>query len=435
MNFAFQLLMAGIAASPLFLISDTAFIQGIFTAYVAVVLLSTVIAIQPGEAAFVSRLLRPAMALAVVLLIWLTLQILPLPFGGIEHPIWESARTALGKPIWGSITVSPGATLLVFARFLSALGLCLAASAICVDRRRAEIVLLGIATITSLLSCVAIVHNVGGFVFLGEVASTGPRASIAASAVLGTILTTASMLFTFERYETRHGRGDFSYRYFFIVGLTALLGFLLCWMTILLFMPTTVFFAAACGVGAFLLIVCFRRLGFSTHTGLFLAAAAAAVPLIVIVPEIWDKKSDMTLLFTSDAPAPLLALTQRIVNDTGWLGSGAGTFAALLSIYHDVDGVAGASGAPTFAASILIGMGRIWFWLALIDGLAAFVWFLRGALQRGRDSFFVAATTSCTLAMLIEALIDNSLSGTATVIIAAVVLGLGISQRTSRTVR
>lgn len=435
MNFAFLLLMAGIGLSPLFLFSDAVFVQGIFTAYVAVTLLITVISIRPGEAAFLSGLLRPAMLLAIVPLIWLAMQIMPLPFGGVEHPIWESARTALGKSIWGSITISPGATLLVIARSLSALGLCLVASAVCMDRRRAEIVLLGAAAVTSLLACVAIVHNVGGFEFLGDVTSVGPRASIAAAAVLGTILTAASMLYAFERYETRHGRGDFSYRYFAIVALASLLGFLLCWVAILLFMSTAILFATLCGVGAFLLIVCFRRLGFRVRTGLFLAAAAIAVPLSVIVPEIWAKKFDLSILFAADAASPLLALTQRIVNDTGWFGSGAGTFAALLSIYQDLDGVALAPEAPTFAASILIGMGRIWFWLALAGGLAAFIWFLAGALQRGRDSFFVAATTSCTLALLIEALVDASLSGTTTVIAVAAVLGLGIAQRTSRTVR
>jgi len=435
MTLAFGLLIAGIGLSPLLLISDSAIVQGFLSAYIAITLLITLISIPPGEAVFSGRILRPAAGLAVIPLIWMVLQVLPLPFSGIEHPIWESARTTLAESLWGSITIDPGMTLVVIARYMAALGICVVASALCVDRQRAEILLLALAGVTTLLALLAIVHNAGGFVFLGELSSVGPRASIAASSVLGVSLTAACMLLALERYETRHGKRDFSFRYFFCIGVGTCIGFLLCWMNILLFASAPVMTAAFCGFGTFLLIVCFRRIGLGVRAGLCLTAAAAIIPLSVIIPGIWTNKTNLSILFAAEAPATLTALTQRILNDTSWLGSGAGTFQALLSIYRDPESAGLTSDAPTFAASLLIGMGPVALWLAVAGALIAFSWLLKGALSRGRDSFFVAAAASCTLSLLIEAFVDGGLSTTIVVVIAASVLGLGIAQRTSRTVR
>ena len=70
-----------------------------------------------------------------------------------------------------------------------------------------------------------------------------------------------------------------------------------------------------------------------------------------------------------------------------------------------------------------------------LEALAAIAWLLTGAFQRGRDSFFTAAGTSCGVVLLIEAFVDASLLKTTIVVIAASILGLALSQSVSRTLQ
>jgi hypothetical protein len=60
---------------------------------------------------------------------------------------------------------------------------------------------------------------------------------------------------------------------------------------------------------------------------------------------------------------------------------------------------------------------------------------LRGALQRGRDSFYPAAGAGCIIVLTLEAFCDASLFGTTVLICAAAALGLGIAQHLSRTIQ
>jgi hypothetical protein len=59
---------------------------------------------------------------------------------------------------------------------------------------------------------------------------------------------------------------------------------------------------------------------------------------------------------------------------------------------------------------------------------------LRGAISRGRDSFYATAAAGGAITLTVEAFIDASLLGTAVVIVATTLLGLGIAQSASRSV-
>ena len=59
---------------------------------------------------------------------------------------------------------------------------------------------------------------------------------------------------------------------------------------------------------------------------------------------------------------------------------------------------------------------------------------LRGALQRGRDSYYPAAGAGCVIILMLEAFCDDSLFGTTVVICTMVALGLGFAQSVSRTI-
>jgi hypothetical protein len=58
---------------------------------------------------------------------------------------------------------------------------------------------------------------------------------------------------------------------------------------------------------------------------------------------------------------------------------------------------------------------------------------MRGAIRRGRDSFFPSAAAAGILVALCEGFVDSSLLSPTVQIIVAVMTGLGLSQSTGRT--
>jgi hypothetical protein len=430
---AFSLLVSLIALSPLFLLADTPIVHGIVAAYTAATIIIVAWSIRPGEADHLSKLVSRISILAATPAVWILIQVLPLPIAGLQHPIWTSAQAALEQPIIGSISISPGATLVSLGRYLSAYGIFFIATAVTIDRRRAEVILLLATTLSVLIAAVLFVHNLGGYFFLGEISSTGPRAAIAAATLLGTVLTMATMSYALERYETRRSKADFTRSVLIIAA--SLFGAIVCWLSVVLFMPNAAIFAAGCGVGTFILIFGFRRLGLGPRTGLTIAAIAVAVAISIVAGSAIVDKSNLALRYSVDTPKILAAITQRIIADTGWLGSGAGSFTALLPIYQNTADLFIASKAPTTASGLLIEFGLPALCLIFIMAMAVIAWLLQGAFRRGRDSFFSAASASCAVVLLIETFFDASISESGVMVIAATLLGLGLSQSVSRTSR
>jgi hypothetical protein len=147
-----------------------------------------------------------------------------------------------------------------------------------------------------------------------------------------------------------------------------------------------------------------------------------------------DGQRDLTLRY-ANAPAALISDADRLIGDTGWLGSGAGSFTALLPIYRDIDDPAGWQPAPTSAAQISIEMGIPALSVIAIMMLALAGFLLRGAVRRGRDSFYPTAAMSAAVVLTLEAFCDASALSTAIGLVAATVLGLGLAQSVSRSAR
>src|SRR6185312_15235215 len=106
------------------------------------------------------------------------------------------------------------------------------------------------------------------------------------------------------------------------------------------------------------------------------------------------------------SPQPLMAVTGRILMETRWTGSGAGTFAALIPLHRDIREVITATEAPTAAAMLAIEMGRPFLWAALAAGAALALKLLRGAVRRGRDSSYATAGAACVVATAVLAFVD-----------------------------
>ena len=91
--------------------------------------------------------------------------------------------------------------------------------------------------------------------------------------------------------------------------------------------------------------------------------------------------------------------------------------------------------ASTAAAKIAIELGRPVLWTVVAAILLAAAVMLRGALRRGRDSFYPALGAGCLVALLIRGFADASIFAQAVSIIAAATVGLALAQSSGRTTR
>jgi hypothetical protein len=414
---AFLLLLRLIGISPVLLIVDGPLIHALLVAYAAAMVALVGSSIRPAEEKHLASLVRPITIIAVIPAVWMLIQMLPLPIKSLSHPIWASAETALGVPIMGSITIDPGATLVALCYYFAVVGILFVATAVTIDRARAESVLFWLVGVTTFAAAVRIVHGLGGFTFLGESTDTGTRASITALCALGVILTAAAAIWAIERYETRRTETEVSFAKFAIILSTCLVAFAICSLALVCFATSPIIFAAACGLTTLVIVMVIRRLGLGGWAGSAMAATSG----------------DLTLRFALDSPSSLVPIAQRIIRDTGWRGTGAGTFASLLPIYGNVEHVITGVPAPTTAAGIAIELGQPALWAILIMVIICLMLLVRGALQRGRDAFYPAAAASCVVVSTLEAFCDAGLVDTAVIISATAVLGLGLAQSASRT--
>jgi hypothetical protein len=118
-----------------------------------------------------------------------------------------------------------------------------------------------------------------------------------------------------------------------------------------------------------------------------------------------------------------------MIADANWVGGGVGTYQALATIYRDADGAPGQAAINTIA-SILLEWGRVGFLVLILSGLQLWTVLFRGALARGRDSFYAAAAAACLVTAVCEAYCDASFTAITVQMLAAIVVGLGLAQTT-----
>lgn len=427
---AFLFLAGLIGVSPAFLLFDGLIIQGLLTAFTAITIAIVALSIRPGEAEYFSKLIRPVALIAVVPPVWMLIQILPIPIDRLIHPIWLSARGALDQSVIGSISIDRGATLLALVRYCFVAGIAFIAAAVTIDRIRAEFVLLWLAGLTTLAAILLIAIELDQVNFVDLAISPNSRISITALAALGVTLNATAAIRTIERYETRRTKPNASFSRFISVLIIYVVTLVICLSTIILFSPASIIFATISGLATFLLIMVIRRFGLRLWENAIIIFAAMTVMVVIAIAH--SQPGDLTLQFAT-TPAPVNAMAQSILSDTSWLGNGAGSFTSTLPIYRSVDNVVPGPYAPTSAATIIIELGRPAFWVILFMAVLALILLFRGALQRGRDSFYSAAGASCIVLLIAEAFCDASALATPVAIIAAVIFGLALSQCESRT--
>jgi len=425
---ALVVLIIVIIASPAILLFDGPIVQALVTGAAAGGVAIVSGAMRPGETTFFLSFAGPAALFAAVPAVWMLFQVAPL--GMFAHPIWTSAQGALGHPIVGSISVDVGAGAQALGRYITIVAIGFWTAAAAVDRSRAERILFALVTATGLIALTAMAAVL--FEFQGFTNAAGFELVQATDCILiGVIVAGAAMVRTLERYETRRAHPDRSVATLAVTFAACAAVFALCVAALLVLAPVSVLVPAGYGIGALLAIVLIRRLDLGRW-----GIATIYVPAVVLAALLGAGKAsmatqDLSLVFAT-APEALVSTSQRLLTDAPLLGTGAGTFAAIAPIYHDIDDNTALSTAPTFAAATAIELGRPFLWLLVLTIGGTIAILLRAALRRGRDSFYAAAGAGSLIALLLLIFMNAGLLGTATAVIAAATLGLALAQCKSR---
>ena len=426
-----RLLVLLIAASPAIVFVDDAVTLGLVAALTAAAIALIALSVGSTEAGYLSTLFRPIAIVMAIPAFWMLIQLIPMPFGSLAHPIWASAATAVNKPVFGRISIDPGATLLSISRYLCATGIIFAVAAATVDRRRAEWMLFSLVGAAGVMAPVFLVYSLGGFEIF-EVNYNLDRATVmSAVSVLATIITAAAAIRAFERFETRRLGHDMMLRKFWSDFAIWLGAWSISWFVIA--GRASHIFAAACGTASLAIIEIIRRLGVNRRVAGAITATALVVAIAVIAIQPTGQ-NDVTLRFAASAASSGVPMTEQMMMDTHWTGAGAGAFLALAPIYQNINDP-DVPTAPTTAAAIAIDLGRPALVFILAMMIAAAVLLGAGALRRGRDSFYPAAGAGCVVALAIEMFTDATALSTTVQIISAAIIGLGLAQSRSRSQR
>ena len=419
------ILVVLICESPAILFWDGLITQTLVTGAVAAAMMITVRTLRPGETKFFVSIIRPLAVTAAVPALWTVMQVIPLR--ALAHPMWKSAETALGHPLIGTISIDPGASVLALSQYLSLIAVAFLSGAIAVDRQRAEWLLFALTGACTLIELIVLTHVL--FPSRAGLPLFAPAPAIDCVAI-GTIVASAAGIRVIERYETSRSSLPAMLR----TSIASSVALAICILALLLGGTHQVIIAAACGCATLALIKVIRRFALSglTLTVITVLLTIAAIFLTIVRP---IERGETLLLAFATSSSATTAASERMLADTPLVGTGAGTFTALLPIYREIDAPPAGPVAATMAATLAIEFGKPMFWLIVAATTASIVMLFRASLRRGRDSFYPAMGGACLVTLLLLAFNNAGLLGTATSLIAAAALGLACAQTKSRTVQ
>ncbi len=404
-----------------------AIVAGLAAAGIGVLALT----IRPGENQFLISVIRPGAVLAAIPALWIVVQILPLR--PIAHPIWNSAAGALGHPLAGSISIDFGASVMALGLYLSIIAIALLSAAVAVDRQRASWILFTLMAATSLIAVILPFHDLAGLTFLNDIGALSERAQAVDCTAIGTIIATAAGFRTLERRESSRANAGKSAPALLWPFIAIYATLVVCIISLAVSSSGAAMIATGYGFGALVAVAAIRRLGFGPWGIAAIAVPAIGLAVLLIASEPGLRTKGAVLAFAR-SPTALTSVSQRVLDDAPWTGTGAGTFAAIMPIYRDIDDPE-TSTAPTAVAALSIELGRPMLWLIVAVIVGAIVILLRSSLLRGRDFFYPAAGAGCLITLLSLSFMNPGILGTATSVIAAAVLGLALAQSKSRAIQ
>ncbi|BBO05397.1 MULTISPECIES: hypothetical protein [Bradyrhizobium] len=395
--------------------------RALSSALLATAVLAT--AIFASSSAIASLVRRSGLVLILILAvpaIYMAVQLAPVPVHGLGNPIWETASAALNAPLAERLTVDVRATVQAFLHYSTAVALALITTVVALDRQRAWQLLSMLVAISTIVSAYLLLRQTIGADGFSRGDTPVLAATGAVPAVLGLVLSAAMMTRAFEDRRRVKQRP-------FRVATTpwfALLATLLCLSAILASgdgMGTAT--AALLGVGIVLAAFAIRN-WFSGVWGIASVLATAAVlflaafTLMPIRPN-----ADLTVALSEHPPGA----TERMLQDAGHAGSGAGTYAALLPIHRDIAAPLSRE-RPTAAAAIAIEMGRPFLYGVLIVAVVGAGALLRCSLRRRHDYVYAAIGAGAATSLVVLALVEDGILEFGASLLAAALFGLAVAQ-------
>jgi hypothetical protein len=425
---AFIILSSLLTLLPTLMMVDGIFANGVVLAFDAIGMVTVALTLQAGDLERFSRLLRPTAIVALLIpCLWMLLQVVSMPARTLANPIWVSASTALDKPFLGAMSMDIGATLLSLARYCAGLATAFIAAAVTLGKQRAESVLYLVTAVAALITAELIGFDLGYLRLPGF-----ERAEAIDIAVIGFILSCATTIRAYELLGTPHSRQKTTPMTTKVAASASVAIFFIFLSAIVMNANTILLFAALFGAGVLISVLAIRRwrLGLWGQAGVAALAAVAVIGFFAIVPA----KKDADPMLALSAQNQNYSSIERMLSDTKWGGSGAGTFEALLPIYRDTDEV-DFSEIPTAAATIAIEMGQPFLWTVIIVLLIEAATLFRRALLRGRDYLYSSAGASCIIALLVLLFTNNGSLGLTASLLISVVCGLAFAQSKNASTR
>ena len=384
------------------------------------VLATAVFASSSTIACLVRRLSLFLLVILVVPAICVALQLAPIPIRGSGNPIWATASAALNVSLAERLTVDTGATVRAFQHYGTAVALALIATVVSLDKPRAWQLLTMLASGAAIISTYFLIQQTIGTAGLSLGDTPVLVVTGAVPAVLGLVLSAAMMARAFE--ERRQVKRA-SIRLATTLSL-AVVATLLCLSAVLATGDGSgIAIAALLGVGIVLAVFLIQNWFYGIWGMASVLATGAILCLAAFTLLPVRQNSDLAIALSAHD----VAATERMLQDAGKAGSGAGTYVALLPIHRDI-GAALLPERPTAAAAIAIEMGHAFLYGLLIVAVLSAAALLRFSLRRRRDYVYAAVGSGAAAALTMLAFVEDGILEFGASLLAAAVLGLAIAQ-------
>lgn len=433
MLIAFRLLTILLAAIPVLAIANDALARHCIVLTAAVVASLSTVTVPHGDLSIVSPPLRRVSIAIIFPIAWMLLQTIPLPFPALVNPIWSTATAALGEASkWGNVSIDPGTTLQSLVFYLAILALMISTALVTRDRKQAETAFFVITVVVTVVSAEALIGQ--NKIFAGIVSSAGSAASAryVSMSLVAILCSCAVANMAIERHLSRKAWAENSSSIPLLRQLSlAVFGLAISAGATAILAPPFAIAALIAGVATLVCVAILRRLGFRQWPATILFLIIAGIAIAIIFPHLQGSPTGGIVGFATFSTPEALALANRILADTPWLGNGVGTYRTLTSVYGNFGSASQV--APTTALSVATEWGWPAFAILTALTLQVFVFLFGGAMRRGRDSVFASTAAASILIVATEAFCDASLLSPEVQVIAAVIVGLGLSQSVGRT--